>query len=554
MTSSKYPHVDAANQYAKQVAAGEIAACKWTRLACERHLKNLERKDLVWKPAEAEKFCRFVELMPHVKGKWPTETIVLQPWQCFIYCSVFGWYRKDGLRRFRTVYIEVPRKNSKSTMSAPVGLWGLGPEKEEGAEVYSAATTRDQAKIVFSIAKQMARKTPGYTNKFSVDINAHNLSSIPTNSKFEPLSADANSLDGLNTLVALIDELHAHKTRRVFDVLETSTGARLQPLLWLITTAGSDRSGVCYEQHLYVKKILEGVQDDDSYFGIIYSIDDGDDWTDEKVWEKANPNWEVSVLSDDMRRLAKKAMVMSSAQNNFLTKRLNVWVNADTAWMNMQNWAACADPALDLDEFEKLPCWIGIDLASKIDIAALAILIKRADKYHLFERYYLPEEAVEKGENDAYAGWALDGRLTVTDGVVLDYDRIEEDLKDLKSRFEIKEVLYDPFQATQIATRMAKEGFTMVEVAPNVKNFSEAMKEFEAWVCDKKLVHDGCPVTTWMVSNVVCHRDAKDNIFPRKEQPQNKIDGVIAALMCINRALTAKDTTSVYEKRGVIVV
>lgn len=547
-------HVESGMDYARQVAEEKIPACKWTRLACERQLKDLERTDLEWRPAAAEKFCNFVELMPHVKGKWKSKTIQLEPWQEFIYCTIFGWYTLDGLRRFRTVYIEVPRKNSKSTMSAPVGLWMLGPEKEPGAEVYSAATTRDQAKIVFGIAKQMARKTPGYTKKFSVDVNAQNLSSIPINSKFEPLSSDYNSLDGLNTQCAVVDELHAHKTRRVFDVLETSTGSRLQPLLWLITTAGSDRSGICYEQRTYLTKILRGAQEDDSYFGIIYTVDEGDDWTDEEVWKKANPNWDVSVIVDDIRRLGNKAQIMASAQNSFLTKRLDVWVNADTAWMNMQDWTACADEGLDVDEFEGSPCWLGLDLASKIDIAALVQLIERDDNYYLFGRFYLPEEAIERGDNDSYSGWATDGRLITTEGEMLDYGRIEEDLQDLKSRFEIQEVLYDPFQATQLATRMAKEGFPMVEVSPTVKNFSEPMKELEGRVYARKIVHNGCPVLTWMVSNVVCHRDAKDNIYPRKEQPQNKIDGVIAALMCINRAIQGQDPPSVYEKRGIITI
>jgi len=543
-------HVEAGLNYARQVVDGKIPACKWTRLACERQLKDLKRKDLKWRPKEAEKFCNFVELMPHVKGKWRSRTIQLEPWQSFIYCTIFGWYRPDGLRRFRTVYIEVPRKNSKSTMSAPVGLWMLGPEKEPGAEVYSAATTRDQAKIVFNIAKQMARKTPGYTNKFSVDVNAQNLSSIPTNSKFEPLSSDYNSLDGLNTQCAVVDELHAHKTRRVFDVLETSTGSRLQPLLWLITTAGANRSGICYEQHDYIKKILKGVQKDDSYFGIIYTIDEGDDWTSEETWKKVNPNWGVSVIPDDIRRLANKARVMASAQNAFLTKRLDVWVNADTAWMNMQDWNACADTGLDADEFEGSPCWIGLDLASKIDIAAMVQLIQKDDKFYLFGRYYLPQEAVESGDNDSYSGWALDGRLIVTDGVMLDYSRIEEDLQDLKSRFEVKEVLYDPFQATQLATRMAKEGFPMIEVSPTVKNFSEPMKELEGLVYSRKITHDGCPVLTWMVSNVVCHRDHKDNIYPNKEQPQNKINGGFPPLILTTRQSRDSDTPSVYEKRG----
>ena len=218
----------------------------------------------------------------------------------------------------------------------------------------------------------------------------------------------------------------------------------------------------------------------------------------------------------------------------------------------MANWNACADPSLDLDEFEGCPCWIGLDLASKIDIAAMEILIKKGEDFYLFGKYYLPEGAVERDENDSYRGWDIEGRLILTDGETLDFSRIEEDLKELRSRFQVKEVLYDPFQATYLATRMADEGFSMIEVPPTVKNFSEAMKELESLVYSKKLHHDGCPVLTWMVSNVVCHRDAKDNIFPRKEQPQNKIDGVVAALMCINRAISEQNITSVYEKRGVL--
>ena len=547
-------HVDAALKYARDVTEGKIPACQWVRFACERQLKDLKRKDLVWCPGQAEKFCNFVELMPHVKGRWPTKNIMLEPWQEFVYSVVFGWYYPNGLRRFRVVYIEIPRKNSKSTMSAPVGLWMLGPEGEEGAEVYSAATTRDQARIVFTIAQQMARKTPGYTEKFGVDINAHNLSCILSNSKFEPLSSDADTLDGKNTQCGIIDELHAHKNRQVYDVMETSTGSRLQPLLWVITTAGSNRAGVCYEQRGYLTKILTGVLEDDSYFGIIYTLDEGDDWTTEEAWKKANPNWGVSVIPDDIRRLAKKAINTASAQNAFLTKRLDVWVNADVAWMTMSSWDACGNPDLVADEFEGCPCWLGLDLASKIDIAVLAQLILKDDNWYFFVRCYLPEEAVENGENDFYAGWARDERLIVTDGVMLDYSRIEDDMRDLKSRFEIQEVLYDPFQATQLATGMAKEGFQMIEVSPTVKNFSEAMKEFEARVLNKTIHHDAGPVLSWMVSNVVCHRDAKDNIYPRKEQPQNKIDGVVALLMCINRAMQGEAPGSVYDERGIITI
>jgi phage terminase large subunit-like protein len=381
--------------YANDIVNGRIPACGWTIKACQRQLDNLAVQDTPdfpfrYEPARGARVCRMMELLPHIKGKWKSATIVLEPWQIFIYMVVFSWVwatsasadpgmrEKDGLRRFRTAYTEVARKNTKSTMSAGAGLYMLGPDGEEGAECYSSATTRDQARIVFDVARAMARRTPAYCTRFGVEISNHALYVQDSESVFKALSSEDNSLDGLNPHFASVDELHAHRNRGVYDVLETATGARRQSLLWAITTAGTDRAGICYEVRTYLTKLLDGVASDETFFGIIYTIEDNDDWTDPRVWIKANPNYGVSVFHDDIARLCRKAQELPPAQPNFLTKRLNVWVNADSPWLDMRKWDRCADPKLSIDDFAGQECFVALDLASINDIAAKVYLFRKA--------------------------------------------------------------------------------------------------------------------------------------------------------------------------------
>jgi phage terminase large subunit-like protein len=575
-------------KYARDVVGGSIAACKWTVAACLRQLDDLERQDTEafpyrYDPARGARVCKTIELLPHIKGRWKTKTITLEPWQIFGLMVVFSWVwstaahaeedmrAKDGLRRYRTSYKEVPRKNAKSTESAGVGLYMTGPDGEQGAENYSTATTRDQAKIVWSVAKAMAKKTPEYLQRFGVQVLAHTLIAPDTESEFKALSAEDDTMDGLNPHFACVDELHAHKTRGVWDVLETATGAREQSLLWTITTAGSNRAGICYEVRTYVTKILNAVLarhpelceargykleggsvDDETFFGIIYTIDDGDDWTDPAIWAKANPNLGVSVKLDDIARLCRKAQQTPSAQPNFLTKRLNVWINADSAWMDMRRWDQCADPTLSIDDFAGEDCFVAVDLASSIDIAAKLYLFRRVlptptksgaleEKAHFyaFGRFYVPEDVIEESDNSQYAGWEQTGRLITTDGSIIDQNVIQDDLREAKSRFRIRELVYDPFQATKFATELQTEGFTVVQYGATVKNFSAPMKEVEALVLDARLHHDGDPVLGWMISNVVAHVDRKDNVFPNKQTANNKIDGPVALIMAMGRAMHA---------------
>lgn len=550
-------YAEVATEYAREVVDGTILSGKLAILACERHLRDLEKGVWEYNESRAADICYFCEQMTHIKGEWARrgETLKLEPWQVFILCSVFGWVHPETqLRRFRTTYICVPRKCGKSFLTSAVGLYMLTADGEIGAECYSLATTKNQAKIVFNDARMMVKKNTAFKDNYGIDVRVHNINIPQTASKFEALSADGGTLDGLNIHFGAIDELHAHKTRNLYEVIETGTGSRQQSILWAISTAGSDRSGICYEQQTYLQKILERKAEDDTYFGTVYSIDTDDDWTDPTVWQKANPNYGVSVYPEDMARLCRKAQEMPSAVNNFLTKRLNVWVNADSAWLNMQKWDGCGDHALDIDDFAGCDCYIGLDLASKVDMAAKVILFFENDQYYLFGQFYLPEEAAEDSRNSQYSGWARDGRLTLTPGNVIDLDRIEDDIIDDMEKYNIIEVPYDPFQATQLSVHMLARDVPMTEMRPTVLNFSEPMKELEALVLSGKIKHDGCPILSWMVSNTVCHMDAKDNVYPRKERQENLIDGVVAALMALGREMTYRIDTSVYEERGLRVV
>jgi len=550
--------------YCRLVMSGEIPACKWTKAAVQRQLDDLARwnddaSEYYFDPASVERVCAFVEALPHIKGEWARrkECIRLELWQIFILACIFGWRRRaDGTRRYKMAYTEVARKNGKSALVAAIALYLFCADGEAGAEVYSLATTHDQAAIVAGAAKQMALRDKDFREAFGIDVRAHFLWVEESASVLRAMSADGGVLDGLNVHGGIIDELHAHKTREVWDVIETATGSRQQPLVWAITTAGWNRAGICYEQRGYVCKILNDVANrhdglgyevkgdsavDESYFGLIYTIDDDDDWSEESCWIKANPNLGVSVKWDDMRRLAYKAMQTASAAPNFLTKRLNVWVNADSAWMDMRAWERQADRRMAIDEFRDWDCFIGLDLASKVDITAMVAILRKGSQYRMFGRYYLPEDAIESSSNSQYRGWADTEQIIETQGNCVDYSVVEADLKEWCGRLNVKEIAFDPGFAWDFCQRMNADGLPMVEIRATVMNYSEPMKELEAAVLSGRLVHDGNPAMTWMVSNVVCHRDAKDNIYPRKEREDNKIDGPVAGIAALGRALVSRD-------------
>ena len=387
------------------------------------------------------------------------------------WARLFGWQRADGLRRFRTAYCAVPRKNGKSTLSAGIALYLLVADGEQGAEIYSAATTRDQARIVFDEAKRMVGSSPALKRRVQVLIN--NLNVEASASRFMPLSSDASSMDGLNVHGAIIDELHAHKTRHVVDVLETATGARRQPLLFEITTAGYDRHSICFEHHDYAIKLLEGTLQDDSWFAFIASADEGDDWTDRKVWRKANPSFGLSVKADDLARKAEKAIALPGAQNAFRRMHLNEWTEQAERWIDLAAWDACAGP-IDLEALRGKTCFGGLDLSTTTDVTALAWVFPPEQDdglWHVLSRYFVPEENLRKrAERDRvpYDLWTRQGFIEATPGNVVDYGAIEQRILADAALFQVKEIAYDPWNATHIALRLQDEGRYHGRVPPGL--------------------------------------------------------------------------------------
>lgn len=544
-----YPYLQQAQQYMRDVLDGKVAACKWVKLAVQRQADDLARgvsDDWPWvfDEAAAERPCAFIELLPHIKGKWAREgrLLTLEPWQCFIITTVFGWlHHATRLRRFLEAYEEEARKNGKSAKGSGLLLYMLSADGEHGAECYTAATTRDQARIVFDDARAMAERTPDLRTYLGVAILQHSLTVAHTSSKAAPLAAEGSTLDGLNVHFALLDELHAHKTRAVYDVIDTARGAREQSLLWTITTAGTDRSGICYERRTHVTKILERVIRDDRVFGIIYTLDDGDDHFDPANWIKANPNLGVSVQLDELTAQARKAEAMPSALNNFLTKRLNVWVSGESPWMDMRAWERCGKEPATLDAIPHgARVYMGLDLAQKKDFAALAIAWQMdGGKWGLCTRLYLNELAVQESGNAHLSGWARQGYVEVTDGDLTDFDRIADDLRRYCRQWDVQEIAFDPALSMYFAGQLIEEGLPLVEIAQRSMFFTPALIQVENMVREGNLVHDGSPVMAWMVSNLVVKVSKFNELMsPIKERPENKIDGPIAMLMALGRALS----------------
>ncbi|HMY99248.1 MAG TPA: terminase large subunit [Burkholderiaceae bacterium] len=553
-TAAAWPYLGRALAYARRVAEGAEVAGRYERLACERFLRDLARQGqpefpYVLDPALGSRGCRFLELLPHIKGEWarPTyvdgkftyATIRLEDWQLFQDLQVFGWvHPATRLRRFRRTYEEVARKNAKSTRAAGRMLYLLLADGEPGAHCYSAATTGEQAREVFDVARNMVLRSPELVARWGVECGKHDITVADLASSGKPLNAEGSTLDGLNIHFACVDELHAHKTRAVYDVLDSATGARSQPLISMITTAGSDRSGICYEQRDYTIKVLEGVVQDETWFGVIYTIDDGDAWHDPAVWRKANPNLGVSVKVDDMEAACRKALAQPSAVSNFLTKRLNVWVSSDTAWMDMQAWQRCADACMSVDDFAGEPCWIGLDLAEKRDFAALVKVFRRDDCWHIFPTLYLNEAAVAESGTAHLDGWARSGHVKVTPGNVTDFAVIADDLRAACSAHDVQEIDYDPAMSRYFATTLVEEGLPMVEIRQAPMFFTQPLLETENAVLENTLRHDGNPAMTWMISNVVVKVSKITGLkHPTKDRAENKIDGPVAMLLGLGRAM-----------------
>lgn len=505
-----------------------------------------------------QSYCR------HSKGEWAGELIQLQPdWQLPIVRTIFGWRRQDGTRRFRIAYIEIPRKNTKSTTAAALGLYLMVGDNEPGAEIYSSATKEKQATIVWGAARDMVKLDPEL--KAYIKPLQKNLSCEIMGSKFEPLGADSDRLDGLNPSGNIIDELHAHKNRGLWDVLLTAMGARRQPLTIAITTAGVyDPTSIGWEQHQHAVQVLEGAIEDEEFFAYIAAADEGDDWRDPAIWHKANPSLGVSIKPTYLAAQARIAQQQPSFLNSFLRLHLNVWTQQLTRWITTEDWNACKAAPRPL---EGRVAYGGIDLSTKIDVAGFSLVVPDEDGfYDLYFRFWVPEALVQERERlhqlPSYSAWVRDGFLSATPGNVVDYDIIRGEILDLAKRVKLKAIGYDPWNATQLAVQLQqalnptvlKTGFQMVELRQGMQTLSEPSKEFEKLVKAGKVRHGGHPVMRWMVANVTTRTDANGNIAPDKEHSGGKIDGVVSTILALRQAITAPVKTSVYETRGAVEV
>ncbi|MET3915143.1 phage terminase large subunit-like protein [Variovorax sp. OAS795] len=547
-------HAGKAQWYAESVLNGTVPAGHWVRQAAKRHLDDLKKSKAKAYPFKFEadkgaKVCRFIEKLPHTKGKWAAkkEVIRLQPWQCFLVVVGFGWLRKkNGKRRFRTFYWEIPRKNGKSLLAGGIGNYMFTADGEFGAEVYSGATTEKQAWEVFGPARLMMKRNEGLASHMGVEVMAKGMVVLSNGSKFEPVIG--NPGDGASPSCAIVDEYHEHDTPTLYDTMETGMGAREQPLILAITTAGANIAGPCHEKHDEVCKVLDGIQEDDELFGVIFGIDKEDDWADPKSLIKANPNYGVSVDADFLLAQQRRALQNPLQQNKFKTKHLNVWTSVFAGVMNMQQWALCADPLLDEEELKGCDSWVAVDLASKSDLCAEQRLYRRDSHgkahYYLFGSYWLPEEAVEEpGPNAAhYAKWVKQGLLIQTDGATVDFEQITEQVIEDCKRINPREAIFDPFNAVQMMQALMAKNIEAVEFIQTPANFAVPLDELLTAVKDGRFHHDGNAMTTWCMSNMVARPAKKGLVSPIKQKPHQKIDGAVAAIMAMARACAEEPT------------
>jgi len=550
-------------RYAEAVIDRKIPAGKLVILACRRFLNDLTLAD------SGRGFWRFdrdlagapillAEGLPNIKGPFAGKPITLLPWQRWCTSNLYGFVdRRTRLRRFRQASMWVPRGNGKSTWLAPMALYSAFAEGEGGADAYAAAVTRDQAKIVWQTAWEMVRRSPSLRRHLGIATSVNSIFQDRSASKFIPISSDAKGLEGLNVHFTCLDEIGSHRTARVYEVMLTALGKRLQPLLVSLSTATNNTTGVGKQIWDYTTKVLTGVLDDEQFFGVIYAADEEDDPWSERTMIKANPGWGVTVMPDQIKMIARQAKNNPAQEAIYKTRHLNLWVTGNSPLFAMEHWKLCQDITLKLEDFEGRACMVGIDLANKIDLTAMVLLFWDTGEdgethYTVFAKTWLP--AARKETVSAYANWIKEGWMDETPGETLDYALIEETLLGWCQRFDVQGVTYDPWSATQFAQRMIEQNVPMVEYPMTTAALSEPTKGLDARIRDHQIHHDGNPVLAWCLSNVVGHYDAKENVFPRKELPENKIDAAIATIMPLGHHMIGEEEfPTIYRENDLLV-
>lgn len=524
-------------------------------------MKKAKTKTLqayVFDEAAASRACEFFpRFLKHIKGPKAGKSFDLEPWQIEIVREVFGWKRPDGTRRYRIVYIEIPRKNGKSSFGAGLATYLLFADGEQGAEVYSAAGDRNQAAIVFDAAKKMVQNSPSLDKR--ADCYKRTIVYEAMSSSYTVLSSDAPLKHGLNPHGVIFDELHVQPNRELVDTLDTATGARAQPLTIYLTTAGFDKNTICGEIHDYALKVKNGIVKDESFLPVIFGADEDDDWMDPKTWKKANPNLGVSISMDYLREKCDKAKEIVAYENTFKRLHLNMWTQQSKRAISIRKWDACAGKVVE-EELEGRHCYAGLDLANTMDVNALVYLFPMDDgSFKVLPRFFIPEESLNersKKASDMFRLWVRLGHVKTTEGDVTDYDAISKQIEEDAQRFEIKEIAFDRWNATQLVQKIMGLGLTAVPIGQGFASMSAPTKEFFRLVLAKMLNHGGNPVLRWMVDNLMVRQDPAGNVKPDKEKSSQKIDGVVALIMALARAIaTDPGRESVYDSdRGFLTI
>ena len=511
--------------------------------------------------AQADYVVNFIQCLKHTKGRWAGQPFHLLPWQEQIVRDVFGILKPDGKRQFNTAYIEIPKKNGKSELAAAIALYLLFGDGEPSAEVYGAAADRQQASIVFDVANQMLQMTPALMRRAKILSANKRIRNNENNGFYQVLSAEVGTKHGLNVSGLVLDEVHAQPNRELYDVLTKGSGdAREQPVFFLITTAGNDVNSICYELHQKALDILEGRKIDHTFYPVIYGAAESEDWTDPKVWKKANPSLGETITMEKVKAACESAQSNPAEENTFRQLRLNQWVKQTVRWMPMLKWDACAFP-VDQDALRGRQCYGGLDLSSTSDITAFVLVFPPEDengKYEILPFFWLPEETIDlrvRRDHVPYDVWSREGLVFTTEGNVIHYGFIEEFIEELGTKYDIREIAFDRWGAVQMSQNLEGAGFTVVPFGQGYASMSPPTKELLKLVLEERLAHGGHPVLRWMVDNVTVRTDPAGNIKPDKEKSTEKIDGAVALIMALDRAIRHEnDGLSVYDERGLLFV
>ncbi len=510
---------------------------------------------------KADFAVNFIQCLCHTKGEWYGKRFELMDWQEQIIRDIFGTIKANGFRQFNTAYIEIPKKNGKSEIAAAVALLLLCGDNEERAEIYGCAADRDQASIVFDVAADMVAQSPALAKRIKVLKAKKRLVYLPTNSFYQVLSSEAHSKHGFNVHGVVFDELHTQPNRELFDVMTKGTGdARRQPLYFLITTAGDNIHSVCYEQHQKAQDIIAGKKHDPTFYPVIYGIDIDDDWTDPNVWKKANPSLGETIGIDKVQAACDSAKQNPAEENSFRQLRLNQWVKQSIRWMPMHKWDECAFP-VDAKELEGRVCYGGLDLSSTIDLTSFSLVfppIEGETTYKVLPFYWLPEETLDlrvRRDHVPYDVWEKQGYIITTEGNVVHYDFIEAFICQLGEKYNIREIAFDRWGAVQMSQNLEGDGFTMVQFGQGFKDMSPPTKELMRMVLNRELAHGGHPILRWNMDNIFVKKDPAGNIKADKEKSTEKIDGAIATIMALDRAIRGgvDNGTSIYDERELLV-